>query len=754
MAQDTVLEEVIVTAQKREQNLQEVPISVAVISGEVISNQNLVSLQDLAYNTPAVTVIQGGPSDRLSIRGVFSGNNVGFEQSVGMFVDGVYKGRSRYSRSLFMDVERVEILKGPQSTFFGNSAIAGALNITTRKPGDRFEGYVSALYEPNHGEYNAEAAFGGPISDTLGARIAIKKWGMDGYVKTLGTATNEDGPQGDDIYGRTTLVWAPSENFDASLKVELGKTDTGVSRPNQLFQCPPDPALFPSPGGFCSVALAAGDNVVLDKKRSLGPGGEGDVLKTRDYVLTLNYENRGHIFTSITGFSNMDFRSKLEIDVTSQKLFNVFVDENYDQFSQEFRVASPTGKQFEYLGGVYYQEGDLVSSQQFTFFFLTPVISRIPPFAPLVPYLPFAQETGFDQSDKTYSVFGSLTWNISDALRLAVGVRWMKVKKDATQRVSFGTGTRDYGGRVAFPPAVAPLGDVFGAMLARARVVPLSRSDSDLMPSVNVNYDVNDDVMVYSSYAQGFKAGGFDAQDTKGDPDGLPFAPEFVDAYEIGMKSLWLDGALKLNLALFRSEYQDLQESASQLQGDAIIFAVSNVASMTSQGIELETQWAITDRLNANLSFTYLDAKYNDFPDAGCTAAQAVATPPGTTCVQDLSGRSRPFSPDYSGNLRLQYVHPLPRNLRLLGELGVYFTDGYFLAGDLEPVLTQDSYTKFDARLSLGSADGRWVLSLIGKNLSDELILNWGSDQPTSPGSYVALIERPRNIAIQGQYRW
>ncbi len=754
MAQDAVLEEVIVTAQKREQNLQVVPISISVIDGETISNQNYVSLIDLVKNVPALTVVKGGPSDNLYIRGVGSGNNAGFEQSVGIFVDGVYKGRSRYSRSIFMDVERVEILKGPQSTFFGNSAIAGALNITARKPGDVWEGYVTALYEPNHGEYNLEAAFGGPLSDTLKGRIAVKKWGMDGYVKTLGMAKNEDGPQGGDIYGRATLVWTPNENFAATFKVETGKSDLDTSWPNQLFRCPPDPTLFPVPGGFCSVALAAGDNVVLDKKSSLGPGGEGDVLKTQDYVLTLNYENWGHTFTSVTGFSTMDFEEKLDIDVTSQKLFNVFVSEDYDQFSQEFRIASPTGKRFEYLGGVYYQAGDLVSSQQFTFFFLTPLIASIPPFAPLVPYLPIDQQTSFDQNDKTYSIFGSLTWNLSDALRLVAGLRWMEVKKDATQRIAFGTGAEDYGGFVPFPSAVAPLGNAFGAMLARVRVVPLSRSDSDLMPSLGVNYDISDDAMVYASYAQGFKAGGFDAQDSKGDPDGLPFAPEFVDAYEIGMKSLWLDGALKFNLALFRSEYQDLQESASQLQGDAIIFAVSNVAAMTSQGIELETQWAITDRFVANLSFTYLDAAYDDFPNAGCTAVQTVATPPGTTCEQDLSGATRLFSPDYSGNLRLKYVYPLPGSLRLLGELGIYFSDDYLLAGDLDPVLVQDSYTKFDARLSLGSADGRWDLSLIGKNLSDELILNWGSDQPTSPGSYVALIERPRSIAIQMRYRW
>lgn len=753
-AQSVALEEVTVTAQKREQRLEDVPISVSVTTGEALSDQNIVSLYDLANNTPAFSVVQGGPSDVLVIRGVFSGNNAGFEQAVGTFVDGIYHGRSRFSRAAFLDVERVEVLRGPQSTFFGMNAIAGALNISTRRPGDRFEGFVSALYESDHGEYDAMLAFGGPLTDTLGLRIALKKWGMsDGWITTLG---GQDGPQGDDLFGRATLVWEPNEAFTASLKVEAGQADHDVSRPNQLVHCPPDPASFPAgPRGFCPAALAAGDDTVLDDRRSLGPGGENDLLDTREYVLTLDFETHGHNLTSITGWSEYEFESGLEIDGTSLRLFNVFVDEGYEQLSQEFRIASPSGGRFEYMGGVYWQEDEIDASQEFTYYFLTPVISGRPPFAAIVPYLPIASRNHFRQEDETISAFGSLTWNVSDAVRVAAGLRWMKVDKDFTQRISFATGTQDFGGLVDFPANVATLGNTVGTTLRLATpgLIVLSRSDDEVLPSVNVQFDVGSDAMLYASYSRGFKAGGFDAQSTLGNPALLPYSPEMVDAFEVGLKGTWFGGALQTSLALFRSEYDDLQESTSQLQGAAVIFAVSNVAAMRSQGMELEARWAITENLSADASLVFLDARYESYPNAGCTAAQTVAVAPAS-CTQDLSGRHRPYSPDFSGNLRLRHLRPLFARLQLRSEVGLYFTDGYFLAGDLDPALVQDSYASVDARLSLGSPDDRWDVSVIGKNLTDRTILGWGSDQPTSPGSFIVLRDRPRSIAIQARYRW
>ena len=183
LAQGNVLEEVVVTAQKREQSLQDVPISVAVTSGESIEKQNLTDLGELAAQTPNIIITDAPGSDQLYIRGVGSSINGGFEQSVGTFIDGIYHGRSRYSRGVLFDVERVELLRGPQSTYFGNNAIAGALSVISRKPGHELDGYVNVLFEPDDGERSVEFALGGPVTDTFGVRVATKIYGMSGFVR-------------------------------------------------------------------------------------------------------------------------------------------------------------------------------------------------------------------------------------------------------------------------------------------------------------------------------------------------------------------------------------------------------------------------------------------------------------------------------------------------------------------------------------------------------------------------------------------
>ena len=230
-----LLEEIVVTAQKRAQNLQDVPISVLAVSGEEISRQGFKRLEDVTSLMPNVTVTEAALGDQLFIRGIGSGLNIGFEQSVGTFIDGVYFGRGLQSRNIFLDIERLEVLRGPQSTFFGNNAIAGAMSITTRGPSEAWEGYVSGLYEDGTGTKNIDVAVGGPISDTLGIRIAGRYSDQDGWQTN--STINDKEPREERLAGRVTIEWAPSENFDASLKYQVESNDV-EGRAMQAVGCP------------------------------------------------------------------------------------------------------------------------------------------------------------------------------------------------------------------------------------------------------------------------------------------------------------------------------------------------------------------------------------------------------------------------------------------------------------------------------------------------------------------------------------
>ncbi len=224
VAAQLMLEEVVVTATKRAAGMQDVPIALSVMGAEKITDQGIGSLEDLAIFMPNVHIAEGGAGDQLFIRGVGSGINYGFEQSVGTFIDGVYFGRGQASRSTFLDIQRVEILKGPQSTLFGKNTVAGAINITTARPGDEFEGSIEVSAEPEFDGWSTTLMLSGPLTDTLGARVVVTRNESDGYVNN--TFQNRDERQDENTAARIVLDWAASDNLDVTFKYETGKSDT------------------------------------------------------------------------------------------------------------------------------------------------------------------------------------------------------------------------------------------------------------------------------------------------------------------------------------------------------------------------------------------------------------------------------------------------------------------------------------------------------------------------------------------------
>ncbi len=760
LAQDSVLEEVIVTAQKREQSLQDVPISISVTSGENIEKQSLTDLGELAAVTPNIIITDAPASDQLYIRGVGSSINGGFEQSVGTFVDGIYHGRSRYSRGVLFDVERVELLRGPQSTYFGNNAIAGALSVITRKPGDELEGYINVLFEPDHGERSVEFALGGPVTDTFGVRVATKIYGMSGFIRDFHTGIQ--GPDLDDKLIRATAMWKPADAFDATFKAEIASSDGNRNPPFQLFNCPPPPD-FPGPGGGCAVALRA-FGALNDELDTIGTDtpGEFTAAHTREFVLTLNLNFWEHTLTSITGYSNYDYRQGFDGDSVPLPLLGVNFNEDFEQYSQELRITSPTGNRFEYIAGFYWQSGDLFNQNKIYADIVSPILLGTPVGPLYAPFLPVGPQNDLRQDEETYSLFGSLTWHVTDSLRGTVGLRWTDVQKDGIKSLFIGStnGAATLSGPFSpLPPPLSrfplpPAGPVAGGLGTPHGPLPLSISNDDVTPSVNIQYDVTEDIMTYFSFSQGFKSGGFDAQNVSGPPDPLTFGPEEVDAYEAGVKTGWFDGRLAANMTWYRSEYTDLQQAVLQT---GITFNVENVGKLVVQGVEFDASLKVTENLTVNTAVGYLDSEYKSYPDGGCTALQTLQfamTNPGQTCLQDLTGEPSPYSPEFSGYVHARHVLPLLRNLRLVTDVNVYFTDDFEIISDNDPLVTQGSYAKLDVRIALGNQSDTWEIAMVGKNLTDKFTRSFANDTPLAPGTFQMLLNRPRSLAIQARYHW
>jgi outer membrane receptor protein involved in Fe transport len=755
------LTEVIVTAQKRAEDLQDVPVSVQVIDSQELAQQNLNSLEALGQTVPSVHVNATGSGGQIFIRGIGSGTNQTFDQSVGMFIDDIYHGRARMTGATFLDLNHVEILKGPQSTYFGNNAIAGAFNIVTRKPDDRFGGYARALYGKD-GQYAAEGAVNVPLGDTLAVRLAGMFNGIGGWQKN--PYAGHDQPEDDDRAGRITLLFEPGDDLDATLKIE-GSSNKDRNG-SQISNCPP-PAPFLS-AGFCIAAMTLGIPTRIESNENTTGPGQGVDLSTFENVLTINYRVRGNTVTSVTGFYNYHSNQNIDADGTPSTLLNLRIAEKYHQLSQEFRIVSPADRTIEYLAGVYYQTDQLRGEPtDLSYYFLTPTIAAKPALAGLLPYLPLGAGGINAQDEHSYAAFGSASWNVTDRLKMSVGLRGSWDDKHLTFTNFYGTAAQAFGDIVPLPANLQPLG---AAVLGAQTSGTGSRSDSDWLPSARIQYKLNPAAMVYVSYAKGFKAGVPSAGTTNG-VAAPPIRPERVNAYEVGLKSKWFDNRLLLNLDVFRSDYTDQQvQSAIFTPLGVPIFETTNAGASRSQGVEFEGEWALATSFRLAANVTYLDSYYVRYPNVTLTGIQTFCRshpkdptcsaqfPAGVPALQDLSGHPTEFAPRWSGDLTATYSTDF-RRYRFTAELSGYFSTTYNYAnnGTDDPLLDQAGYVRLDSRLSLETPDRRWALDVIGKNLTDRIIIaggTGGTSLPSSLGSLLLRKDQGRNVAVQVRYHW
>jgi iron complex outermembrane receptor protein len=752
--QNAQLEEVTVTAQHRTEDLQRVPISAQVVTGDALVTHNQTNLRELTQTLPAVHVNPSGPASDMYIRGVGSGGNESFDQSVGTFVDDIYHGRSRLAGGGFLDLDRIEVLKGPQSIFFGNNAIAGALNVVTKKPGGSVDASMRMLYGM-YGQYAVEGAVTVPFNEQLSIRAAGSSEGGRGWIRNVDTGNNA--PVDRNLAGRLTLLYKPTNDLHVTLKVE-GRKDReyGVGFGGQALQttnCPPPTPITPSAfGPQCETALAQHLPIGLHNNENTGLGGQGNVLSTDESVLTINYHRSAYDFTSVTGFTEYSFNFNWDAGGLPAPVQTVTGPEHYNQFSEELRVTSSTDQPIEYLAGAYLQTDHLAYGLERNLPELNSIVLS-PSFAALAPYLPLADDELFSQDEQSYAVFASLAWKATKTLKLSAGLRGVSNRKAADVSSYWGAGTQLYGGFVQNPLPVTTLEGSFFGRSTPATQGAFSRTDRALLPSAKIQYQMEADAITYFSAARGFLAGGFNGTDSTNVRSNVPFNPEYVNAYEVGLKSKWFDSTVLLNLDVFRSDYSNLQVSdfvAGSTGANGVATpgyqAIRNAADSRSQGLEFEGQWAAGQHLRLSANVTYLEAYYSNYPNGPATLAATVL---GIE-TQSLSGRPTLFAPRWSGSVTGAYNTSLPGDYRFTSELICYFTTGYFLQGDAadDPLLYQGGYVRWDSHLSFQNPDGHWVIDLIGRNLTNRVIVT------TFGGPFLAAKEEPANFAVQFRYRW
>lgn len=710
----SLLEEIVVTARKRAESLQDVPISVAVVSGDVVDGMGLYRFEDLGTVVANLHVDEGLASPAINIRGLGSGtSNLAFEQSVGLFVDGVYSGRSHLFESALFDAAQLEVVRGPQGALFGKNTNAGAISVTSRRPTDSFDASLKAAYEFERDGHELEGILSGGVSPNLKVRLAAKTYMDGGYVQNLFSGRDE--PEEEGWIVRTTAVLDPRDDLELVLKLEAAEINTeGGWFQMTTFGTAPLSTLFRTTDPNAEATLD-------DRRSSAGLDPERNDTDSIASVLTANLEIGEHTLTSITGYAQFDYVKFVEFTGTSLRIAGTRIWEDTSQFSQEIRLASATGRRWDYVLGALYLDSDLFSRQ----------ITDVNQFGPFTG----SSDRIYDQTGSSISGFVSVTLNATEALRINAGLRYSDEEKAGrAQHIRSG---------VVFPTWLPY--DLSG-----------ERAEEDWTPSASIQFDATEALMLYASYATGSKAGGFLSNDSalgfriaNGTSD-FEYQDESATSYEVGAKATVLGGRGTINLAVFSSDFEDLQ--TSNFNGQFIVTA--NAAKARAEGVEAEAALRLTESVTLNVAGAYLDARYVEYPNGQCligaTAADGCNPATGT---MDLAGVRLERAPEWTGSAILGLTRPLTSGLAFGAQVSAAYQSKIFLQPDLDPLDSVDAHTKINARLSLAGAEDRWELAAVGRNLTDKITKNFAFDTPFfGGGAHTASIAARRTLSLEARY--
>lgn len=718
-AQAPVLEEVIVTAQKRTESLQDVPVSVSAIGSDQIREGLVSGMLDVALQTPNFSMTQfniGEP--QYFIRGVGSTlDSAASDSAVATFIDEVYIGRPAGGSTDLYDLERIEVLRGPQGTLFGKNVVGGAISMYTKRPSQEFEGSISATA----GDYDlgmVQGMINGPINDIVSAKLVGQYKKRDGYVDNVVNGKEYQDEDNKSVRGQ--MQFDPSEDLSILLGADYSKDDVNGNCRNVNNLDLWDPTgLAP----FYPPVIAATTGGDIRKCAS-----SVDAYQNREVsggLLRIDWGLANSTLTSITAYREMDYHHSedlagMPLGTTPFNLVD-YVDEDSDQFSQELRLASDGDSKLSWLAGAFYMTENVDRKEGF-------VGSFGPPLVPGTAVL-LDGDIAFTQKAETtsYAVFGQIDYAFNDQWSVSIGSRYTYDKKDITQGLenyedpAFDTSV--LAAALGVPPSLVEA--VFAPEQAVILGIPANgpgnlaefaatgdtsllafpyKTDADddwdkVTSSASINWNYSDDGMLYLSFAQGYKSGAFVSSVTNPEAAAIPLEPEEADSWELGLKSEFLDNRLRVNASVFTMDYKDLQ--VFRLVGSLLVGAN---AKATSEGVEIDITGLVTEHWTLQANYAYLDATYDTFKDG----------------VVDYSGNTLPRAPEDSFFVQSSYVTPLPGGSEIDWIVSYAYTGSFYFEPSNASASKEGSYGLIDASATWTSPQETWTITAWGKNLDDE----------------------------------
>lgn len=775
LAQSGALEEVVVTARKRSENLQDVPMSISAFSSSDLQNAQIDNLVEVGRMSPNVQVhetsglVAGGIG--VFMRGI--GNNPGYDQGIGIYIDDVYSERTTGGMLELLDVERIEILKGPQGHLYGRNTIGGAIRYITRDPSNETTGSVELKLGSD--AYNRiKASISGPLSDTVSGSFAVTNVQRDGWQQN--TVDDREFWDKDMQAARAALLWQASDAVSVKLNASYVKDSSMPVLPNRIAFNPA------SIGGLTAIAYTADSVFFPGAAPGLPLGPHNTALPTdidkvstayddfdkygfeqKNVDLKVEWEiNDSLSLKSITALRDMVSTQVYDFDTSEQVWIQTLRDGlNSKDFSQEFQLNYSSDR-IQAVAGLYYLDGEFDQDGRGT---------------PQTPYL----RGVLDQQGKSLrdnrditskSIYGNIDWDLSDKLQLSVGARWTEDEKTQDSATEY---QRDYyalaiasfvaGGRL--PMAIKPgmeeqveavmalinqnlAGTGFVTWIPGASrfvsvttVEELYATDSwtEFTPNARIKYDLSDDTMVYAGYSQGFKAGGFNANTTNNEA----YDPETVTTFTVGVKSTLADGKIRFNAEYFVNDYEDKQMQTIILTQGDLVSLTRNVGKVSSEGFEAELTWQTPlDGLLVNANIGYLDQTVDEFPEQladGSFVNKAATTELG-------------YAPEWTGQIRALYRTAMANgNLTLSADASfqdeMYLNSPIDLNNAIKTAQKGEDYWTYNAMAAFTTAGEKWRFAVEGKNLSDERqLINTFDISVMANGGYTA----PRTWAISAEY--
>lgn len=720
------LEEVVVTAQKREESMQDIPVAVSALGESALEQSGFDGVQDLSYMVPSLQFGNLGPVAFLNIRGIGSADTfAGSDPGVAMHLDGVYIGRPVGAIFNAFDTERVEVLRGPQGTLYGRNATGGSVNLITRKPDDEFGGE----FEVTVGDYKLSRVRGMlniPLSDTVRARVVAFNEDRDGYTANTfagGTEANDLDNYG--IRGHLSIDLSDTVNLLLSgTHVDIGGVGSQQEQRDPYATGP----LFPPLPLPANVAFLTNDDgsIPVNDQRPFVEGKNSPESTDNQFTLlsaTLDMDFDNFSIKSITGYSESEFLTIQDGDSTTADNYLHIPEEQAEQFSQEIQIISNGDSALRWIGGLYYFQEDATRITTLAgprmdeaLAFLT---ANVPGFTDDVAF-----RVGGDIETTSVAVFGQATYDVSDQLAVTVGLRYTDDEKTAVNR------------NIQFGPQV---------------ITEALTESQEVTGKFAVDYQLTDDILVYGSFSRGYKSGGINQVST--DPLSAAYNPEFVDTIEIGYKSqLW--DVLQLNAAIHTSDYTDLQTSAFGASGPL----GGNAGEASIEGVEIEWKWLVSESWSFDGSFAYTDGVYEQLLSSN--PLFFIPNPP----ITDYSGNTLPRTPEISYNLGLTGEWDLADNGYLKARLEGSFTDEIFYEFTNIPEVRTDDYTNVNFRMIWNSSGEKYGAEFYVTNLTDEvqesnLLLAFGVggsfDGATGllePGQEFITYNPPRQVGVKLGY--